>query len=179
MKQKMMIILYSIIGLIALVFAVAIFTKKDYTIVRDIKINKPDTVIFDYLRFLDNHKDFNAWFLKDPNMVETSENKDGQVGYILNYEGNKDLGAGEQELIALKPYELIDIELRFIKPFKSISRTPFELQKVGTSETIVTWTMHGKMNYPLNFGLLFIDMDKFLGKDVQKSLENLKSQIEK
>lgn len=175
----MMIILYSIIGLIALVLVVAIFTKKDYTIVRDIKINKSDTVIYNYLRFLDNHKDFNAWFLKDSNMVETSKNKDGQVGYILKYEGNKDLGAGEQELIELKPNELIDIELRFIKPFKSVSRTPFELQNVGTSSTIVKWTMQGRMNYPLNFALLFVDMDKFLGKDVQKSLENLKVQLEK
>lgn len=175
----MMIILYSILGIIALVMVVAIFTKKDYTIVRDIKINKSDTVIYDYLRFLDNHKDFNAWFLKDPNMVETSENTDGQVGYILKYEGNKDLGAGEQELIALKPNKLIDIELRFIKPFKSVSRTPFELQNIGTSETNVKWTMHGKMNYPLNFALLFVDMEKFLGKDVQKSLENLKVQLEK
>ena len=175
----MILILYFFLGLIALVLVAAIFTKKDYIIVRDIKINKSDTVIYDYLRFLDNHKSFNSWFLKDPNLVETSENTDGKVGYILKYEGNKDLGAGEQELIALKPNLLIDIELRFIKPFKSVSRTPFELQKVGTSETIVTWTMHGKMNYPLNFGLLFIDMDKFLGKDVQKSLENLKSQIEK
>jgi len=39
--------------------------------------------------------------------------------------------------------------------------------------------MQGQMNYPLNFALLFINMDSFLGKDVQKTLENLKSNLEK
>jgi len=175
----MMTVLYSILGLIALVMVVAIFTKKDYTIVREIKINKSDTDVYDYLRFLNNHKEFNAWFLKDPNMVETSQNTDGHVGYILKYEGNKDLGAGEQELIGLIPTKKIEIELRFLKPFKSTSKTPFELERLSASQTNVKWTMQGQMKYPLNFVLLFLDMDKFLGKDVQQSLDNLKSQLEK
>ena len=174
-----MTVLYSILGLIALVMVVAIFTKKDYTIVREIKINKSDTDVYDYLRFLNNHKEFNAWFLKDPNMVETSQNTDGHVGYILKYEGNKDLGAGEQELIGLIPTKKIEIELRFLKPFKSTSKTPFELERLSASQTNVKWTMQGQMKYPLNFVLLFLDMDKFLGKDVQQSLDNLKSQLEK
>jgi len=175
----MMTVLYSILGLIALVMVVAIFTKKDYTIVREIKINKSDTDVYDYLRFLNNHKEFNAWFLKDPNMVETSQNTDGHVGYILKYEGNKDLGAGEQELIGLIPTKKIEIELRFLKPFKSTSKTPFELERLSASQTNVKWTMQGQMKYPLNFVILFLDMDKFLGKDVQQSLDNLKSQLEK
>jgi hypothetical protein len=178
-KKIMMILLYSILSIVALVLIIALFTKKDYTIVRELNINQPDSNIYEHLRFLKNHKQFNVWFLKDPNMIETSKNVDGQIGYILSYKGNKDLGSGEQEIKGLEKNKKIDIELRFIKPFKSTSKTPFELENIGQSQTKVKWTMQGQMNYPLNFALLFINMDSFLGKDVQKTLENLKSNLEK
>ena len=173
-----MTVVYIILGIVVLVLITALFTKKDYIITREIIINQPDSLVYDYLRIFKNHKTFNAWFLKDPNIKETSKNTDGQVGYILSYEGNKDLGSGEEELIGLEPNKKIDIELRFIKPFKSTSRTPYELENLGNNKTKVTWTMYGKMNYPMNFALLFLDMDKFLGKDVQKSLDNLKVNLE-
>lgn len=171
-------VLYTIIGILSLALIIALFTKKDYTIEREITINKPDSVIYEYLRFLQNHKNFNAWFLKDPNMKESLKNIDGQIGFVLSYEGNKDLGSGEQELIELERNRKVDIELRFLKPFKSTSKTPYELELINNSKTKVKWVMQGKMNYPFNIALLFISMDSFLGKDVKKSLENLKSILE-
>lgn len=174
-----MIVIYSIFGLIALFLIIGLFTRKAYIIKREIIINQADSVVYDYLRLFKNHKSFNAWFLKDPNMKESSKNTDGQVGYVLIYAGNKDLGSGEEELIGLEQNKKIDIELRFLKPFKSTSHTPFELTQIGGNQTKVTWTMIGKMNYPMNIALLFINMDNFLGKDIQKSLENLKSVLEK
>lgn len=178
-KKITKMVLYAILSIITIILITAIFTKKDYIIVREININQPDSVVYEYLRLLKNHKQFNAWFLKDPNVKETSKNIDGQIGYVLSYEGNKDLGSGEQEIKGLEKNKKIDIELRFLKPFKSTSKTPFELENIGPSQTNVTWTMQGQLNYPLNVALLFINMDSFLGKDVQKSLENLKSNLEK
>lgn len=174
-----MMAMYVVLGIIVLMLVAALFTKKEYIIKREVTVNRPQHDVYEYLRFLKNHRVFNAWFLKDPNMKETSRNTDGQPGYILSYEGNKDLGSGEQKLIDLIPDKKIDIELRFIKPFKSTSRTPYELASVGNSQTKVTWTMEGKMNYPANIALIFINMDTFLGKDVQKSLDNLKATLEK
>ncbi len=174
-----MILLYSILSIVALILIIALFTKKDYIIKKEITINQPDSVVYEHLRFLKNHKQFNAWFLKDPNMKETSTNTEGQIGYILSYEGNKYLGSGKQEIKGLEKNKRVDIELTFLKPFKSISKTPFELEGIKQSQTKVKWTMQGQMNYPLNFTLLFINMDSFLGKEGQKSLENLKLNLEK
>lgn len=171
--------LYTVLGITLLILIIALFTKKDYTIEREISINQPDSVVYDYLRFFKNHRNFNAWFLKDPNMKISSKNIDGEIGYVFSYEGNKDLGSGEQELIGLQKNKKVDIELRFLKPFKSTSKTPFEMEAVGNSQAKVKWTMKGKMNYPLNFALLFFNMDSLLGNDVQKSLENLKTNLEK
>jgi Polyketide cyclase / dehydrase and lipid transport len=178
-KRKFMIVIYTILGIVALFLIAALFIKKEYSIKREITINRPNSVVYDYLRQFKNHKTFNAWYLKDINMKETTKGTDGQIGFVLSYEGKKDLGSGEQELIGLEQNKKIDIELRFIKPFKSISQTPYELVTLGTNQTKVVWTMNGKMNYPLNIALLFINMDEFLGKDVQKSLENLKVNLEK
>jgi len=33
------------------------------------------------------------------------------------------------------------------------------------------------MKYPMNFMLLFINMDKMLGADMEKGLENLKNKL--
>jgi hypothetical protein len=46
-------------------------------------------------------------------------------------------------------------------------------------ETIVKWGFSSKMNYPANIMLLFINMDKLLGKDIETSLGNLKTILEK
>ena len=112
-------------------------------------------------------------------MKESFKNTDGETGFVLSYEGKKDLGSGEQKLIGLEKNNKVDIDLRFLKPFKSTSKTPFELEPIENSKTKVKWTMQGKMNYPMNIALLFLNMDRFLGKDIQKSLENLKSILEK
>lgn len=173
-----MIIVYIILGLMALLLFVPLFTKNDYKISRQIMIDQPPNAVYNYLRFFKNHRSFNAWYLKDPNMKEISKGTDGQVGYVLSYEGNKELGSGEQELIGLRSNELVDIELRFLKPFKSTSRTPYHIESNGDNSTNVTLEMQGNMKYPMNLMLLFMDMDKFLGADIQKSLENLKSNLE-
>jgi len=178
-KKTLVIALYTILCIIALALIIALFTKKDYTVQREITINQPDSIVYEHLMFFKNHKNFNAWYLKDPNMKESSKNTDGQIGYVFSYEGNKDLGSGEQELIGLEKNKKVDIELRFFKPFKSTSNSPYELEKLNSSQTKVKWTMQGKMNYPMNLALLFINMDSFLGKDVQQSLENLKINLEK
>jgi hypothetical protein len=43
----------------------------------------------------------------------------------------------------------------------------------------VTWAIYGKMKYPTNLSLLFMDMDALLGKDLSSGLSNLKVLLEK
>jgi hypothetical protein len=47
------------------------------------------------------------------------------------------------------------------------------------STTAIKWEFYGKIKYPMNFMLLFMDMDAMLGKDLQGGLENLKKILEK
>ena len=49
---------------------------------------------------------------------------------------------------------------------------------IDSSKSTVRWGFDGEMDYPMNFMLLFIDMDKQLGGDLQTGLENLKMILE-
>jgi len=55
----------------------------------------------------------------------------------------------------------------------------FVTEALSANQTIVKWGFNGKMPYPMNVMMLFMNMDEMLGKDLQASLINLKSNLEK
>lgn len=171
-------ILTVIAALIVLFLVVALFVKKDYTIEREILIQKPPHEVFDYVRFLRNQDHFSKWVMLDPNMRKTFKGDDGMVGFIYAWDSdNKNAGKGEQEIKALKQDERVDVEIRFEKPFKAITRAPFIVEKSGSHATRLRWGMQGRYSYPMNFINLFID--KILGKDLETSMMTLKNILEK
>jgi len=172
------IVISVIVTIIAFPFILALFIKKEYTIRKDIIINKPVDVVFDYIRYLRNQEQFSKWVMTDPKMKTEFRGTDGQVGFVYAWDSEvKQAGKGEQEIMALIDGKRMDVEVRFEKPMKGVARTPFILESVSASQTRVNWGMHGHSNYPMNVMNPF--MDKLLGKDLQESLQNLKSILEK
>jgi uncharacterized protein YxeA len=105
---------------------------------------------------------------------------DGTVGFIAAWDSdNKEVGKGEQEIINLVEGDRIDLKLRFKKPFEAEDDAYLITQKISDNETNVIWGFKGKMNYPLNFMLLFMNMEKMLGDDLQTGLVDLKTILEK
>jgi hypothetical protein len=173
-------ILIIIFSILTIVLIAALFIKKEYTINRTQLIKKPIAEVFNYLRHIKNQDDFSKWVMTDPAMQKKYTGTDGTVGFIYGWDSkNKQAGAGEQEIIQIDENKKIDIEVRFERPMKSIAKTPFMVEKINAFETKVIWEMHGKMNYPINFLLVVMNMDKLLGNDMQTSLHNLKSILEK
>lgn len=174
-----LIVLGSIVGLIALLFIIALFSKKGYTIQRDIVINKPVNEVFNYIKHLKNQDLFSKWVMTDPNMNRVFTGNDGEVGFIYAWDSvNKASGKGEQEIKSLVENKHVDIEVRFEKPMKAVAKTPFSCEVLSDNETKVSWTMISNMNYPMNVLLLFMNFDKILGKDMETSLNNLKGILE-
>ncbi len=167
------------LGSIALLFLVAIFTKKDYSIHREIRIKRSSKEVYDYLKILKNQEKFSKWVMTDPAMKTTLTGTDGTVGFVYAWEGNKKAGKGEQEIKHLIEDSLVDVEVRFKKPFKGIAKTPFKIEEISGKECKVIWGMTSRMNYPMNTMLLFINMNKVLGKEMEASLINLKKILEK
>lgn len=177
--MTILIIIVSVIaGLIALVLIVALFAKKGYSIGREVIINRPGQEVFDYVKMLKNQDYYSKWVMADPNKKKDFRGTDGTVGFVYAWDGNKEAGKGEQEITKIKEGEQVDSELRFERPFKGIAQARTITEPIGNNQTKVKWHFDSSMNYPMNFMLLFMDMDKLLGKDMETSLERLKGILE-
>lgn len=168
----------SLLGVIVLLLIVGAFVKKEYSVEKNVIINKPTDEVFGYVKYLRNQESYSVWEKLDPNMKHTYRGTDGMPGFVSAWESEVDeAGVGEQEITAINDNR-IEYELRFIKPFKATNHSYMITEKQGDSTTNVKWGFQGKMAYPLNLMLLFTDFDSMVGKDLQGGLDNLKSILE-
>lgn len=174
----MFTVLFTITGLIVLLLVLALLAPKSYTINREIVIDQPNNIVFHYLKHLKNQDFYSKWVMMDPYQKKSFRGVDGSVGFVYAWDGNKQAGKGEQEIMHIDEGKKIDVEVRFERPFKGLAKTPFTTEALSARQTKVNWGMHSTLKYPMNIILLFINMDKTLGKDIQTSLETLKNNME-
>jgi hypothetical protein len=172
-------ILITIVAIIALLLVIALFVKKDYAVEKEVLINKPKTEVYEYVKYLKNQNNYSKWAKMDPNMTQTFSGTDGTVGFISAWEGNSNVGKGEQEIKKLQEGERIDYEIRFIKPFESVAPSYMTTEAAGDNQTKVKWGFSGSMPYPMNIMRLFMNIPEMIGKDLQTGLDNLKNILEK
>ena len=172
-------ILYVLVGIIALVLIVALFVKKEYAVEREVTIEKPKAEVFEYIKYLKNQDNFSKWATMDSAMKKEFRGTDGTVGFVSAWDSeDSDVGKGEQEIMKIAEGERIDYELRFLEPFEATDNAYMTTESVNDSVTKVSWGFNGKMNYPMNLMLLFMDMEKMLGGDFETGLTNLKGVLE-
>ncbi|SFN93438.1 Polyketide cyclase / dehydrase and lipid transport [Chitinophaga sp. YR627] len=173
-------ILLLIVAVIAILLLIAVFTKKNYAVEREIVINQPKQMVFDYVKLLKNQNDYSKWAMMDPDMKKTYTGTDGTVGFISAWDSDKkDVGKGEQEIKKITEGERLDFELRFYKPFESTEQAYMTTEAVSPTQTKVKWGFNGHMDYPSNLMLLFMDFEKMIGDDLQTGLTRLKGVLEK
>lgn len=174
-----MIVLYILLGIIAAVLIAGLFIPKGMTATRDIIVNKPKDEVFNFIKYLENQQKFSKWASLDPDMKTGFRGTDGTPGGTHFWSGNKKVGEGEQEILAVEEGKKVDFELRFIKPFKSVAKAFMTTEAVNDQSTKVSWGFIGSMNYPMNVMKLFMNMEKTIGDDFQTGLTNLKALMEK
>jgi len=163
--------------LLALILVLAAFISRDYVIHRAAHINAPREEVFDFIRYLRNQELYSKWVMADPDMKRTFYGTDGAPGFVYAWEGDDKAGNGEQEIMAIRENESIDIEVRFERPFKGIAAVNMTTTDAPRGRTRVSWSMSGTNPYPLNaLHLLFRGA---LGRDMETSLENLREILEK
>ena len=180
MKKALKITGIVVLILIAVPLIVALFVKKKYDVECEVTINKPKSEVYDYVKFLKNQDEYSVWLKMDPNAKKDYKGTDGTVGFVSAWSSdNKDLGKGEQEITGIKDGERIDYELRFIEPFESTEKAYMAFESPDSASTKVKWGFNGKMNYPMNLMMLFMDMDGMISKDLQTGLDEMKKILEK
>jgi hypothetical protein len=173
-----MIIVYIIVGIIVLFLLAGLVISKDLAVTKEIVINRPKADVFNYIKQLKNQQNYSKWATLDPNMKNEFRGTDGAPGFVNAWEGNKKVGKGEQEILAVSDGRL-ETELRFEKPFRSIAKATMTTEAVGDNATKVSWGFTSKMNYPMNVMKAFMNMSEMVGKDFTIGLNNLKAVMEK
>lgn len=165
--------------LIAIPLLIALFVPKDYSVERQVTINKPKVQVFEYGKYLRNQDEFSKWAQMDPTMEKYFSGDDGRVGFIAGWRSEKDeVGAGEQEILAIQEGERIDYALRFFEPFESEDKAYMRFIEQEPEATLVTWGFDGHMAYPMNLMLLFMDMEEMIGDDFEHGLQRMKEILE-
>ena len=175
----MIIFLYIILVIVVLVTFLAILAPKTYDVNRSVMINKPLAEVFNFLKYLKNQAYWSPWEEKDPNIKKEFLGTDGEVGFITKWEGNKDVGVGEQEIKAIVDNEIVKTQLRFYKPWKSESYAYLKVEKVDKNSTKVVWGFSGYNKFPMGIMMIFMSMDKIIGKDFEYGLSKLKLYFDK
>ena len=174
----MMTFLYVVVAIILLILILAIMAPKTYNVSRSITINKPISEVFDYLKYIKNQDHWSPWKKKDPHMKQEFTGTDGEIGFVSKWEGNKEVGTGEQEIISITENKSINSQLRFFKPWKSQSDAYLSVTEVDANSTTVVWGFSGVNKPPSNIFFLFFNMDKTVGKDFEEGLDDLKRILE-
>lgn len=174
-----MIVFYILLGIIGVLIILAFLVPKSYEVNRSVIINKSLPEVFAYLKFVKNQDNWSPWKKKDPNMKQESIGTDGEVGFISKWEGNKQVGTGEQEINYIEHNKHIKTQLRFLKPWKSTSDAYIKVTELEANQTNVTWGFTGNNPVPMNIFMLFFNFEKAVGKDFEEGLSSLKELLEK
>ena len=170
-------ILIIIVGIIVLVFVLALLTKKEFSIQADTIIDRPKDIVFDYVKHLRNQENYSKWVMADPNVQLTYTGTDGTVGFKSAWvSAMKNVGVGEQEITKIVDGEKYEVEIRFEKPFKGTNQATTTTQAISPTQTKVTTTFYGKSPIPMNLMTAFIS--KMLKKDMDENALNLKRVLE-
>jgi hypothetical protein len=169
------VILVIILALVVIFFVGGLLIPKTYSVNRTAVINAPDSVIFknvsDYNEFLK----WNPWYKMEPTAKTVITGTPSQAGHLYTWEG-KETGSGSMEIKSLEANKMVDMELKFIKPFESLADTRFDIAAEGTGYK-VTWTMSGESDGTFNKWMSLM-MDSMVGKDFEAGLKSLKEKSE-
>jgi hypothetical protein len=165
-----------IVSITIIILVGEMFLPKTYSVSRTTTINAPDSLIYeniaDFIEFLK----WNPWSKIEPTAKIKVSGPVAATDHLYEWEG-KEMGQGYMKIKSVELNNMVDIELKFIKPFESLADTRFDITPDGSANK-VTWTMSGENNLMSKWMGVFMSMDKMIGKDFEDGLKFLKEKSE-
>ncbi len=149
-----------------------------YTVVRSARIHASSESLYRLIADFHRWTEWSPWEGLDPDLQRTYSGPHSGRGTKYAWSGNRKAGEGRMEIIGAAEPSEVSIALEFLKPFKSASTTTFSLEP-DEEATGVTWTMTGPKTPMLRLMGIFTSMDKMIGPDFEKGLEQLKTIAER
>lgn len=133
--------------------------------------------IFPYISDFRLGEKWSPFHQADPTMRVSFTGDMGQVGALMEFEGNKDTGAGKLELLEVVPNQYVKIKLTMLKPFYAENIVEYSLTPEAGG-TRFSWAMSGDGGFVGKLINLFIDCEKMIGDQFNTGIENLKNYVE-
>jgi len=146
---------------------------------RSIVVDKPVAEVYSALGDFNNWTIWSPWIIQEPSCPVSVSGDPVSIGHQQEWNGDR-IGSGRMELIDKTDNQRLAYDLFFISPWKSHSKTQFELKVVsdeqGNEATNITWLMQGT----LPFFLFFMKkmMSVFVGGDYERGLKMFKEYLE-
>ena len=145
-----------------------------FQVERSTIIQAPAEQVFDTVADYSTWTRWSPWLGADKQATVSVSDDPSSLHSHYSWSGDV-VGAGEMEHMQLDRPRSIEDEIRFIKPFKSISAVGFSLEPEGEG-TKITWRMHGKLPWFLFW--MRGNMETFVGMDYERGLKMLREYIE-
>lgn len=168
-------VMLAVVIAIAILFLVTKNRPDSYSLERKIDIPTTTETIYPLMVNLKAWEKWSPWEDVDPNLSRTYEAPDSGVGAVYMWQGNQKAGAGRMEITEAIENESVAIRIDFLKPMKATNHTELKMVPLG-SQTQVVWTMTGETNTVSKMMSVFMDMEKMIGPDLERGLENLKTE---
>lgn len=162
---------------VGLTLIVALLAPNEFKYEKSIVINAPIDSVWKNVNSLSALDKWSPWNDHDPIMKKKLTGEDGTVGAMQSWESDI-VGSGSQTIAVINKPTLFETELNFYKPQKSHGKAYIKLVPQNTGIK-TTWGMTGTMPYPMNIMIVFMNMEKSMGKDWDNGLSKLKKLSEK
>lgn len=161
---------------ILVVLAIAATQPRILRVQRSARVNAPADRIFPMINDFHRWTEWSPYDKFDPDMKRTFSGSALGKGAIYEWTGNNKVGAGRMEILEAAVPKRIAIKLDFIRPFEGHNVSEFVLEP-NAGATDVTWAMEGPSAFSHRVMGLFMNMDKMIGKDFERGLENIRGAV--
>lgn len=160
-------------------FLIYVATRpNDFRIERTQSMNASPEAIFPLINDLRRFNSWNPFALSDPSINLTYSGPDSGKGAVYNWDGAGRSGQGRMEITESSPSTSVTMQLQFQKPFVATNAAQFAIVAAGNA-TRVTWAMTGRNGYVQKLMSMVFNMDKMVGGEFAKGLNNLKALVER
>jgi len=166
----------TILAIVVLYLIIPLFLSSSFHVERSINIERPVEIVFQTATDMNMRAKWDPWIEMEPEVEMNVTMLPEIVGSGYTWKGEI-IGEGEIEILEFVPNELIKSKIRFIEP-QSMESDVIWTFKPTEKGTEITWAFEGGLSYPVEkwYGLF---MDKWMGPNFEKGLNNFKTLVEK
>jgi hypothetical protein len=163
------------VAVVIVLLAIFIATRPaDFSMSRSATMAASPEAVFKQVNDFHKWEAWSPWAKLDPNCKNSFEGPPSGKRAKFAWDVNKDVGAGNMEIVESAPNDHIKIRLEFIRPFACVNDTLFTFKPMG-DKTSVSWTMSGKNSFIGKAFSLIMDCDKMVGPQFEKGLASMET----